>query len=163
MSCCGNCQKDRHMEEGHDSHCCGGNHLPKYGVILSVIVYDENERNILLFKQGYAGLNTLFSVILESERNVEEMVTESLQNMTNLEVVSIQFNSSLVVAEEQMLLMNFVCRIKDSTALINDDYGPMAEWFAPILAKESLETNSISQYFLERWLDKQGFIDKVED
>ena len=65
MSCCGNCQKDRHMEEGHDSHCCGGNHLPKYGVILSVIVYDENERNILLFKQGYAGLNTLFSVILE--------------------------------------------------------------------------------------------------
>lgn len=154
MSCCGNCKKDKNSGEAHASKCCGGNSLPRYTILLSAIVCDELEQNVLLFQQEHLETKNLLSLVLDTDSNLEETLAQQLMELTNLEIASIQFNASYLVAEEQLLAINFVCYVQESMDLCCDAYGLEADWVEPQSAKELLEENSLGSYFFDKWLNR---------
>ena len=73
------------------------------------------------------------------------------------------FNASHFYEKNNVLMLNFACRIKDATALSCNHEIDQANWFFPTQAKEVIYPNSLAQEFLNAWLDKQGLITNVED
>lgn len=137
--------------------------FPQYNVAMSAIIFDELEREILLIQQYGQKQHILVAGYVSRGEKLEEAVAREIAEETNLEVVNITFNASHFYEKNNVLMVNFACRVKDASKLRCNHEIDQAAWFAPALAREVIYPNSIAQHFLNTWLDKQTLIHIVED
>lgn len=151
--------------EGLVPYCqrCEVFRFPQYNVAISTIIYDELEKNILLIQQYGNPNNVLVAGYVGRGEKLEEALVREIKEETNLEVIDLHFNASHFYEKNNVLMVNFACRIKERATLELNHEIDKAEWFAPAQAREAIYPNSIAQNFLNTWLDKQGLIGKVED
>ncbi|MCQ8265850.1 NUDIX domain-containing protein [Streptococcus suis] len=151
--------------EGMVPYCqhCQVYRFPQYNVAVSAIIYDELEKRILLIQQYGNANNILVAGYVGRGESLEEALVREIKEETNLDVVEFQFNASHFYEKNNVLMVNFACRIKDATALSSNHEIDQANWFFPTQAKEVIYPNSLAQEFLNAWLDKQGLITNVED
>ena len=163
---CGTALIQKELEnEGLVSYCqrCQVYRFPQYNVAMSAIVYDELEQNILLIQQYGSPKHILVAGYVGRGEKVEEAVIREIKEETNLDVAELHFNASQFYEKNNVLMVNFACRIKDSTVLKCNHEIDKVGWFAPMQAKEAVAPNSLAQHFLNTWLDKQGLMTKAED
>lgn len=142
---------------------CESFRFPQYNVAMSAIIFDETEENILLIQQYGQKRNILVAGYVNRGEKLEEAVIREIAEETNLEVVDLQFNASHFYEKNNVLMVNFACRVKESSAMRCNHEIEEAGWYAPGLAREIIYPNSIAQHFLNTWLDKQTLIHIVED
>lgn len=163
---CGTELIEKELEnEGYVPFCqyCQKYRFPQYNVAMSAIVYDELEEKILLIQQYGNPNHILVAGYVGRGETVEAAVVREVKEETNLDVVSIQFNASQFYEKNNVLMLNFACRIKEAAALNCNHEIDQAAWFSPALARDIIYPDSLAQRFLETWLDKQGLVDKAED
>lgn len=163
---CGTELIEKELEnEGLVPYCqhCQVYRFPQYNVAMSAIVYDELEKNILLIQQYGKPNNVLVAGYVGRGESIEEALVREIKEETNLDVAELHFNASHFYEKNNVLMVNFACRIKDASILQCNHEIDQAGWFAPMQAKEAIYPNSLAQQFLNGWLDKQGLMTKAED
>lgn len=159
---CGTALTERELEhEGVIPYypSCESFRFPQYNVAMSAIVYDEKEESILLIQQYGQQRNILVAGYVSRGEKAEETVIREIKEETGLDVEQLQFNASYFYEKNNVLMLNFVCRIKKAADLNCNHEIDKAAWFTPAQAKEAIYRPSIVQYFLDAWLDKGKKLD----
>lgn len=121
------------------------------------------KKRILLIQQYGNPNNILVAGYVGRGESIEDALIREIKEETNLDVVEFQFNASYFYEKNNVLMVNFACRIKDSTILCCNHEIDQANWFFPMQAKEIIYPNSLAQKFLNGWLEQQGMITNIED
>lgn len=146
-------------KEGQVPYCqtCQAYRFPHYHVAMSALVFDETGQRILLIQQYGSPNNVLGAGYVGRGEQVEAAVSREIKEETNLDVVEIQFNASQFYEKNNVLMVNFACRVKSAASLSCNEEIEAANWFSIAEARQAIYPNSLAQKFLDTWLDKAGY------
>lgn len=163
---CGTLLVPKELEhEGEVPYCthCQAFRFPQYNVAMSAIIFDEDEEEILLIQQYGNERNILVAGYVSMGESLENAVAREIMEETGLEIGAMSFNASQYYDKNQVLMVNFACRVKDKEQLKTNHEIDKANWFSREAAKTAIYPNSLAEQFLIHWLDGGMKIGKNDD
>ena len=154
---CGAALIERELEdEGIVPYCpqCQQFRFPMYNVAVSMIVINEQTREILLIKQYGRPHFVLVAGYVNRGEQVEHAVGREIKEETGMTVSRIKFNRTSFFEPSNTLMCNFTAFVKDDSELSPNREIDFYQWFTPDDARKNIRPNSLAESFLNAYLDE---------
>lgn len=157
-SYCKDCGTKLVMREQHEDGLrpwcptCEQWRYPTFSIACSMIVYHPDGRRILTIDQ-YGKEGILVAGYVSLGENLEETVRREVREETGLDLASVDFNASSYYPPSNTLMVNFVCRARETDAQPNPGEVDAAHWIPTERILDAMLPGSLARHFVELHLE----------
>ena len=136
--------------EGLVPYCgtCEAYKFPLFSVAVSMVVTNRAQDKILLAKHVEDEDFILFAGYIKKGENAEKTIPREIKEELGLDVVKWKYMSSRYHSKKELLMLNFIVIVEDTTIKRKEDEIAEARWCTPEEAVALIRKGTTAEFFL---------------